>query len=484
MKRPLTLRCPVALAAPVAVVATVQTVGPLLCTLAVAALLFLCPVASSAQESPSSPAPEVQAGATDPIEKARALIKAGRFREALVLLRPYVQRRPIRSEVLFLTGLASLGASRQPGLAEKPREILLDGAIAAFHKMLIDRPGLIRVRLELARAFFYKGEDGLSREHFERVLAGNPPAPVVANVRQFLNRIRARRRWNVHLGFALAPDTNIGGTSNERIIYIFGLPFRRDAEDLTTSGIGLSVWGGGEYQHPLGNRVRLRLGMNGSRREYSGGRFDRMLVSWHVGPRVFVSRTTEFSILSDWRHQWSANDPQYFDLGGRLTASHRFTRRLTVNGRASWHDRRYHTQKFLDGPVRNLSLGAGWVLTPTIRLNADAGYGRDRPGRRQYRSKSWWLRTGVSVALPRGFTVGAGGGVRWTDYEAPWPPHTPANENRGDTTYHVRASVQNRALTFLGFSPEVSLIHEVRKTNAQLYDYEKTGGELRVVRQF
>ena len=141
------------------------------------------------------------------------------------------------------------------------------------------------------------------------MLAGNPPAPVVANVRRFLFRIRARRRWNMHLGFALAPDTNIGGTSNERIIYIFGLPFRRDAESLTTSGVGLSIWGGGEYQHPLGDRVRLRLGMNASRREYSGGRFDRMLVSWHVGPRVFVSRTTEFSVLGDWRHQWSANEP-------------------------------------------------------------------------------------------------------------------------------------------------------------------------------
>ena len=350
--------------------------------------------------------------------------------------------------------------------------------------MLIDQPGLIRVRLELARAFFYKGEDGLSQEHFERVLAGNPPAPVVANVQRFLTLIRARRRWSMHLGFAVAPDTNIGGTSDERIIYIFGLPFRRDAEDLTTSGVGLSVWGGGEYQHPLGDRVRLRLGMNASRREYSGGRFDRMLVSWHIGPRVFLSRTTEFSILGDWRHQWSANDPQYFDLGGRLTVRHRFTRRLTVNGRASWHERRYRTQKYLDGPVRNVSLGAGWVLTPTIRLNAEAGYGRDRPERRQYRNNSWWLHTGVSVALPKGFTVGGRGGVRWTDYEAPWPPHTPGDENREDTTYHLRASVHNRALTFFGFSPEVSLIHEVRKTNAQLYDYKKTGGELRVVRQF
>ena len=434
--------------------------------------------------SPSVVAQEAAPSFGSRVEEARELLKRQRFEEALPLLRELVQAQPGRKGLLFLKGLAALQYSQQRGVAAADREALLDEAIGALRTMLIDQPGLVRVRLELARAFFYKGEDGLSQEHFERVLAGNPPDPVVANVRVFLSRIRARRRWKVHMGFAVAPDTNIGGTSNERIIYIFGLPFRRNAESFTTSGVGLSVWGGGEYQHPLGDRVRLRLGMDASRREYSGGKFDRMLVSWHVGPRVFVSRTTEFSVLGDWRHQWNANESDSFDLGGRVTARHRFSRRLTVNGNASWHDRRYRTRKRLDGPVQNFSLGAGWVLTPTIRLDATAGYGRVRPESVQYRNDSKYMQTGVSVALPKGFTVGAGGGVRWTDYQGDWGFHTPGGVPREDRTYNLRASIHNRALTFFGFSPEVSLIHEVRKTNAQLYDYKKTGGELRVVRQF
>ncbi len=418
------------------------------------------------------------------VADARTLIASGRFQEALAVLRPLVEVHPRRGDILFLLGFSAMESSRRPGMVEEERFGLLDEAIAAFRTMLVDQPGLVRVRLELARAFFYKREDGLSREHFERVLAGDPPEPVVANVRRFLSQIRARRRWSLHLGFAAAPDTNIGSTSDQRIIYIFGLPFRRNEESLTTSGIGLSVWGGGEYQHPLGNRVRLRLGMDASRREYSGSRFDRMLVSWHAGPRVFVSRTTEFSVLGNWRHQWSANDPEYFDLGGRLMMRHRFTRRLTASGRASWHDRRYRTRNTFDGPVRSFSLGAGWVLTPTIRLDANAGYGRDRPRSLRNRNKSLWLQTGISVALPKGFTVGGGGGVRWTDYEGNWFPQVSDGSPREDKTYNLRASVHNRALTFFGFSPEVSLIHEIRESNSQLHDYKRTGGELRVVRQF
>ncbi|MCY4441422.1 MAG: tetratricopeptide repeat protein, partial [Deltaproteobacteria bacterium] len=157
---------------------------------------------------------------------AKALIDASRFKEALAVLRPLLENDVVETNTLFLFGVAAVQASRQPGLADGERETLLDDAIAAFRNILIDGPGLVRVRLELARTFFLKGQDALARRHFERVLAGNPPAPVVANVQRFLSQIRARRRWNMHMGVAVAPDTNIGASSNERFIYIFGLPFR------------------------------------------------------------------------------------------------------------------------------------------------------------------------------------------------------------------------------------------------------------------
>ena len=150
----------------------------------------------------------------------------------------------------------------------------------------------------------------------------------------------------------------------------------------------------------------------------------------------------------------------------------------------SVYERRYRNRPYLDGPTWTSSASVRWVATPTIRFDLTAGYGRDRPGQQRSRNDSKWLQAGVSVALPRGFTVGAGGGVRWTDFEGPWYPHTQQDENREDKNYNLRLSVFNRALTFLGFSPEVSVIHEIRETNAQLYDYKRTSGELRVVRQF
>ncbi len=385
---------------------------------------------------------------------------------------------------LFREGMIAVEASQRPGLSEAARDILLDQAIAAFRTMLVDDPTLTRVRLELARAFFLKGEDSLARQHFEEVLAGDVPAAVRANVNLFLAEIRARRRWSFNLGFALAPDTNIGATSEERIIYIFGLPFERDAEELSTSGVGLSAWLSGEYQYPLGDRRRLRAGADVSRRDYAGSRFDQTFVSVHGGPRWLVGANAEASVLASVQRRWLGGGQLYDAHGARLEAARRVSRQVTTFAQASYHHRSYRTETQLSGPVADVILAGAWIVRPTVRADGALGWGKERTDLERWRHQRKWLRLGVSVALPLGFTVGGSGEIRWTDYEGNWHPHTLGGVPREDRTRSLRLSVYNRAFAWRGFSPRLSLVHEVRETNAQLYDYRRTGGELSLVRVF
>ncbi len=143
----------------------------------------------------------------------------------------------------------------------------------------------MRVRLELASAFFLQQEDDLARDQFERVLASQPPAAVVSNVQRFLSAMRARRRWSGYVSVALAQDTNINAASDAEVIYLNGLPFRRNAADRASSGIGVVGWAGVDYQYPLMARLRLRTGLDLAHREYSGTAFDQTFVSGYLGPR-------------------------------------------------------------------------------------------------------------------------------------------------------------------------------------------------------
>ena len=385
----------------------------------------------------------------------------------------------------FQAGMKALHeASRAEGEAQTAK---LDEAIALFRAILIRRPELVRVRLELARAFFLKGEDTLARRHFEQVLAGKPPAGVALNINRFLAEIRARKRWSVRVGMALAPDSNISARTDERTIFIdvFGqrLPFTYRGDD-AESGIGIAAWAGGEYQYPLDPRWRLRVGGDFSRREYRGGDFDRMTLSGHLGPRWLIGRASEASVLASARQSWLSDEEDWRDVGLRVEGLRRLNRRTTAHLNAARYERRYADQDHLDGPLTDISAGIGWVATPTMRIDTALGWAKQRTERERERNSSRWLRVGTAVQLPYGFTVGGAATLRWTEYRGNWTPFVIGGGSRGDLTRSLRVNVHNRAFTVAGFSPQVLMVQEERTSNAQLHGYDRISGELRFVRLF
>ena len=452
-------------------------------TLTAAAFLLLAVPVPVAAESALPPDADVA--------KARELFDAGRPDLTLEVLRPLSRAYPERTDIRFLHGLAAIELARRPGLVAEDRTALLDEAIATLRAALVDQPELVRVRLELARAFFYKREDTLARGHFERVLAGEVPAAVKANVGRFLAQIRARRRWTMYLGAALLPDTNIGSGTEEDVLYInFGgidLPFDyQPAQEQTTSGVGASLWVGGEYQQPLAERLRLRAGADLRRREYAGRRYDSTNLSLHTGPRWLVDRRTEASLLASARRHWTGTSIEHDALGARIEARRWLAPRFSANAGASWHHRDYRNSDDLDGPLVDLSLGGTWTLTPTLRAHSSVGYAQERPSRENRRSRSRTLRAGFTAALPRGFNVGSNAQLRWTDYEGlEVPQHRPRDgSSREDRTWSLSLTLLKRDLTIYGFSPQLVVTHEERESNAQLVSYDRTHGELRFVRQF
>ena len=441
---------------------------------------------NTSSDVPAKTSPGRSHLSSDPrISTARALIESQRYAEALQILRPLVPDHQAQTDVRFLIGLASSRGSQTSGVEEETRLALLDQAIAAFRSILIRRPDLVRVRLELALAFYLKEDDALAREHFERALVGRPPAELVANINRFLNIMRGRRRWTGYFGFSLAPDTNINAASDAEFIYINGLPFRRGAVGRASSDIGVVGWGGAEYQYPLAQRWRLRSGFDLNHREYKGRNFDQTYAGVYAGPRWLFSRNTEMSLLATASQRWFGQYSFNYDYGARLEVEHRLFAGLRLSGRALWSDRKYQQQRGLTGPLSVFSLGASYVLFPTVQVNALFGASLQDSQLNRWDSTGYWTRVGTNVALPWGFTVGLSGEFRWTDYDAGWWPFLADNTTpREDQTRILQATLLNRAITVFGFSPQVAFSNQVRESNAQLFDFKRNLVEMRWVRQF
>ena len=424
------------------------------------------------------------------LDEARALIESGRPLAALEVLRGLPHDGPDRTNVLFNRGLAALAVSGLEGVSQEARTVLLTEAVTAFRLILIDHPELVRVRLELARAFFMAGRDELARRHFELVLASPLPPPVVVNIHRFLDAMRDRNRLTGYFGAAAAPDSNLNYASQTDVIYldtVFGrLPFRRDDESTQErSGIGLSIWGGGEYQVPVIQPLRMRLGADFAQREYGGKDFDLTFLAAHVGPRWLVSPRTDISLLGTAHRQWLGSHPQIDEQGVRLEINHQLASRFWLRGTAAARQRECHGCEWRDGPLTDFTFAAIWNVAPTLQTRFTVGYERDYARLEHWRSLTRWVRVDGQLALPLGFTLGGNAQMRRTHYAGDGRAHfTLTGTQRRDRMVSFGITILNRAIALFGFGPQIALFHDARWTNAQAQNYDRNRAELRLVRQF
>ena len=121
-------------------------------------------------------------------------------------------------------------------------------AAAIFAAILARNPNLVRIRLELARAYFLSRQWGRARREFLSVLAGDIPDPVRVNVQRFLREIDARRgfEWDADVAFVTLGDTRNYETDTVQVpIGSNALPFTINGRDGKTSpGLRFAVSGG------------------------------------------------------------------------------------------------------------------------------------------------------------------------------------------------------------------------------------------------
>ena len=429
--------------------------------------------------------PEIAAGHSHlsedaQVNQARELIHGGRWHTALEILRPLADpAREDITDIRFLIGLSALAAAQQTE-NKTARNALLDEAIAALRAILVDRPHLTRVRLELARAFFLRGDDDLSRQHFERALASEPPAAMAVNIRRFLRSIRARRRWSGHFSLGVEQNDNINSGPDSETIYLFDLPFTLDKESRPRAETGLSLATGGEYQYPLSERWRWRFGIDATRNEYRGHEFDQIHILLRSGSRWLLSRDSEISLQGIGGQRWVGGRRHGREIGLRLDTRRQLTPRLGANGRASWKRIRRQQRPEAAHTEVDYALGGVYLFSPLLQGNAGLGLSRVGGGNGGGNSNRR-ITIGLSALLPNGWTVG--GALEWSrrrhDHNAPFLPARQIDRKRA-----ARLFLLNRGITLHGFSPQLIVARERQESNSALDSYRRTRLELRFVRQF
>ncbi len=414
-------------------------------------------------QSESSPLPS--------LPLARALIAGGRWEEGLGMLELLRERPSIDpTEVRFLSALAEIGLGR------------FSAAVELLRTILDARPGLLRVRLELARALFLDGDDDAARHHFEYVLAAEPPPAVAANVRLFLNRIRARRGWQLWTNFGLAPDSNINTAPDGDTICIGDLcGFVLSSDARAKSGTGVFVSVGGEWRKNLANHRQFVWDFAAHHRDYPGNIADDQTLRTSPGLRFLRDGgATKLSLVADRR--WLNGDPYSHGFGVRVDNEHPPTPRLRLEESVETVRRRHdESGDARDNDTHSAALRASFALSPVSVARAHLETARVRAETPLNSNSSRALFLQYRRDFPAAITAGLG--VRWsrTRYDGITPL---GGVRRRDSYRAFTLTLLKRDWRLFGFVPALSVTRARNNSNLEINTYRRTVGGLNFTREF
>jgi hypothetical protein len=393
---------------------------------------------------------------------------SGRSGEARVLLQDLSRRYPDSNDVDFLLGL----------LAVEAADYRL--AIRHFRAILSREPGAMRVRLELARAFYLDGDYENAFRQFQFARAGNPPESVVASIDRFLSLIRQQKSWSYSLSMAVAPDTNINNGTSDREAVIFGLPFELSDDARRRSGTGVAVEGGAEFAPRISERARLRIGAAVQHREYSGKDYDDLTVALHTGPRL-VTGKWDLNLLGTGFQRRLGGRRLSEGFGAKVEATHHSDARTAISAGLSLQQIRYPHFPLHSGAAYSAWAGVTRALTPASFLTGRIGVSRKEARSGDLQNWSRWISVGYYRDLPAGFSVYGEPSYWDSRYDDPDPFF---GVLRKDTIVQLRLAVLNRRIDVRGFTPRLAVTFARRRSTIDLYDYSQRRIEVGVTRAF
>lgn len=402
------------------------------------------------------------------IETAKVLMLNGQSREAKALLEQLAAADRNSNDIAFLLGLMEIEAGNYRG------------AIGHFRSILAKQPDALRVRLELARAFYLAHDYENAYRQFQLARAGRLPPGVGATIDRFVGSIRREKNWSYEFGVAIAPDTNINNGTSSREAIIFGLPFELSDETRQRSGTGLAVSASGEFAPRLGRNSRLRLGAAIDRREYAGTDFDDMTVALHAGPR-FVLNRWDLSLLSTGFARHFGGHRLSEGLGARVEATHYRGAKSALSFGLAAQQVRYPRYRLQDGRAFSFTARAVRALNPASIVNAQAGVSRRTARSPDLTSWSGWAAAGYYRDLPAGFSIYAEPSFSYSRFDAADPFFA---RRRVDRVAQLQLAILNRRIVLSRFTPRVALTLARRRSTIDIYNFTQRRIEVGVTSVF
>jgi tetratricopeptide (TPR) repeat protein len=352
-------------------------------------------------------------------------------------------------------------------------------AALEFRRILDDKPGAARVRLELARVLALSGNMSAAGRELRAAEAAGLPPEVERLVRFYANALNARKPFGGSIEVSLAPDTNINrATRSDTLGTVIG-DFTLDKDARARSGLGLDLQGQTYWREGLQPGVDLLVRASGSATLYRQSEFDDISTGLQIGSQ-YASGTDRITLSAGPTWRW---------YGKRLYT-------LSYGGTASWqHPTGKRSQLRVDGGISHLTNKRN-ALQTADDFSLSAAFDRAFTAR---------LGGGVQVfgfreaARDSGYSLASGGATvyafreigRTTVVGTAGYSHLEADarlflypRRRIEDRYSASLAVTLRALHVGSFAPLARVKWERNRSSIEIYDYKRLSAEFGVTSAF
>ena len=349
-----------------------------------------------------------------------------------------------------------------------------------FRKILQGNPGLVRVRLELARTLFFEKKDEEADYHFKLAIAQYPPKAVIANIARFREAIRARRAWRFNINLGIAPDSNINSATDKERLDILGLPFKLDPGARARSGTGVIAGADASIRLFRDTKLPLYLGVYGRMLRYPDHDFDDIYIGGEAGPEFRLSGG-RLRIAATGLERWYGGKHLLTGSGGRLNFDKVIGGKLGLETWLSARHMAYSRRYDIDGWDIEAGMLANRALGPSTLGFAYGSVQRgisNDPGQ-----SNWQGRVGLGVLKEIGWglrpQIALEVGRQIND-----APLALFNETRRDWRLQASVSIYKRDWNIAGFAPSLRVIYTRNFSTVDLYDQKRVHAEFGVAKAF
>ena len=405
------------------------------------------------------------------LAEAEKLVAAGRYKEARPMLAALANVPALKLQTRFLTGFVTAQSGDHRGAA------------SIYKSILAENPGQTRVRLELAREMLAMGKKQSADRQFKIAQQDKDlPIDVARTIRAVRNVIRSQRAWHVDFDFGFMPDTNINSaTGNETIDSAYG-QLALDKNARAKSGIGETASISAGARLPIGKKASMLVDFDAAGTNYKGVTNDDYQVQLAAGPELRLSEKLSVSAEAVGAERWYGGHPIMGQLGSKLgmqltlddrdrigvQVDIRHTNASFDHDYSGWQGSTYLT--FERAVSKSLVLSTG-LFARRDWLRADA-----------YSNKEFGVIAGIGGELRHGINFGLSGSVSRAKFDGPMWIFSP--EPRKDMRYNLRATLGDRHIRVLGFSPQVSISYSRIDSSIDYYTTQRTRFRFALARYF